>query len=241
MVVPRGLGEIFHGVFGPGAESASMADSQAFPEADRRLAAYLAAQEIALIDAGGMEMDSAGFHLIFPSDAGDPDLKNPALFPWPGENTVRRWGYWPARPRYELAYHAYDDVLGRNSHVVNVSFNSVVPTALFSYSMIDEEPIGTVAILGHASTDALVALRKLLAPLATGPEQTTDWYGIMRPTGDPWTTKRIVLVADDVAFRPIDISQAVAEFDQGLISEKTFVLADGLTFEEAMDFLSRLN
>src|SRR5688572_19744552 len=74
----------------------------------RGLAESLCAQEVELVMAGGMEMGSAGFHLVFPSDANDPHIMNPALFPWPGEYTVRTWGYWDAEPRYELAYHACD-------------------------------------------------------------------------------------------------------------------------------------
>lgn len=204
-------------------------------------AASLNAQEVALAMAGGMEMGSAGFHLLFPSDTPDPHIKNADLFPWPGEYTVRGWGYWQLQPRYALPYHASDVAVNQASWRVNVSFATVLPRSLLSYGSSLDPVSGLHTVSGFADSASLIALRRILGPKRVSGGITTDWYGISRPTGSVETSMRVVVVADDVAYLPVDISGAVSDFSQGLTTSCTFLLATGLSDNEAAKMLENLS
>lgn len=241
-VVALGVGTIVFGAGStPGPASVFTPSTASIVQSAPTPADALGDQELALVQAGGMQMGSAGLHLLFPSDTLDPHVKNPVMFPWPGEYTVRGWGYWQLKPRYALSYHVSDEALNQASETVSVSYASVIPLSLLSYSSSSDPATGLQTIFGYANSESLIALRRLLGPKRVSGGVTTDWYGIPRPTGSVETKMVVLVVSDNTAFLPIDISEAVSDFGQGLISSRTFQLATGLSSDDAAMLLEKLS
>ena len=63
-----------------------------------------------------------------------------------------------------------------------------------------------------------------------------DWFGALRLPGDPPSELKVVLVADDACFTPISLSEVVS---QGLVNVP-ILAAEGLTQADADDLVARL-
>ena len=195
--------------------------------------------------AGGIEIGSAGFHLVFNDGVEDSGVRSPGTFPDGNQFCVRGWCYWDAAfPMYpDLAYSKHAEHVGVPSDfTVPVSFRRMLDAGIFSYSLVTESG-GTYGIQADLDSDAIDALDLVLAPVSTDPFDGSyrDWYGLQKTSGEEPTEMKIALTVDNLVYLPIDVTQIMADLDASGAVSYSVIIATGLLPAEATTLLDELN
>jgi len=187
-----------------------------------------------ILDAGGMEMGTAGFHICKPSGTpNDSNAYSSSLFTTPGHS------FWYADCLPGSKYPA-------NSFDLSISSGTVTPVAMgraFNSGLLTTaftaiETDGTQSSASVFVAFDLGAISRLqgIVGAVDNYAQYKDWYYVWREAGEPQTPFYVALVGDNLALEPFSVTDLIASSNPTV----PIRVASGLDPVFAQDLVSRL-
>ena len=184
---------------------------------------------------GGLQVNSAGLHLLVPGELTDsPDRSWPSIV-----NPVfnARFAFWGLPGLSSVNYFPAPDDVRNEDNEAWVSLDPILKNTIFTYCVVPET-IGTFRLMAIMSLMARdVITRYVESDTEKYSDKYVDWMGRSFPHGSTIRTSfKVVLVSGNRAFLPVDV-YAIAS---NATAPATFDLATGLSLAESQQLLEYL-